>query len=606
MINYVHFADFYRNSIDKQYTISYSGHTLTNADLYLPDGISLEENICTEEQLKFGYCESSKLTLKISSKNVSGSLVDEELDVSMVVRHDTANPLHIGKYKVVSDTPDRLGYYRTVVAYDSLYGALNADFTAWYNALTFPMTLKQFRDSFFTQAGITQETVTLINDGMAVTKTISPTQITGSNILTAICEVNACFGHIGRDGKFKYIVLEQITEALYPAEDLYPSETLYPSDESGTVIGSSVVVSGEYESATADFITELTIRDADGTVGVTVGSGVNKYLIQNNFLLYNKSAADLTTIATNIFNKIKITSYRPANLEVVGNPCLEVGDIFVARCNGFIVRSYVLSRTLTGTQSLRDRYISRGKQIRVSTANTIQSQIQRLGGRQHEMIIDIDTFRSAIYDEHGNSKIDQNAQAITLEVNRAEGAESGLSSRISQNATKIEAKVSKTSPTGQTSFSWAITDSQMEWQANGDRIMLLSSGGLEIKGKVTATGGAIGNFGIYNGRLRANNIDIMYTLGSTLIYGNEQYGKTDIQGTEVSLTTQFLQFKLESGFAFTGGNVTMSNDLDVSGDLSVTGVLEPGSLKDDDGVSKTIHWEQRDHVLSTDYVLVGS
>ena len=57
----------------------------------------------------------------------------------------------------------------------------------------------------------------------------------------------------------------------------------------------------------------------------------------------------------------------------------------------------------------------------------------------------------------------------------------------------IEARVSKQSPTGQTSFSWLLDDTSHTWYANGRQVMRVSSSGLEVTGKVTATSGYIGN-----------------------------------------------------------------------------------------------------------------
>lgn len=57
----------------------------------------------------------------------------------------------------------------------------------------------------------------------------------------------------------------------------------------------------------------------------------------------------------------------------------------------------------------------------------------------------------------------------------------------------IEARVSKKSPTGQTSFSWLLDDTSHTWYANGRQVMRVSASGLEVTGKVTATSGYIGN-----------------------------------------------------------------------------------------------------------------
>lgn len=57
----------------------------------------------------------------------------------------------------------------------------------------------------------------------------------------------------------------------------------------------------------------------------------------------------------------------------------------------------------------------------------------------------------------------------------------------------IEARVSKTSPAGQTSFSWSLTDSAHVWYANSSEVMRVNSSGLKVKGRIEATSGYIGN-----------------------------------------------------------------------------------------------------------------
>lgn len=73
-------------------------------------------------------------------------------------------------------------------------------------------------------------------------------------------------------------------------------------------------------------------------------------------------------------------------------------------------------------------------------------------------------------------------------------------------AGEIEAKVSKTSPQGQTSFRWSLTDTAHRWYANNsnDPVMEVNATGLIVRGEVNASSGVIGGFtigvsAIYNG-----------------------------------------------------------------------------------------------------------
>lgn len=83
-------------------------------------------------------------------------------------------------------------------------------------------------------------------------------------------------------------------------------------------------------------------------------------------------------------------------------------------------------------------------------------------------------------------------QAISAEVSARQSADSALSGRIDVNASAITAKVSKNSPSGQTSFGWALSDSEWRVFNQSGNILRATSAGLEVKGKIQADEGYIG------------------------------------------------------------------------------------------------------------------
>ena len=72
------------------------------------------------------------------------------------VNGHTDTPFIFGKYRVVSDKPTDDKRYRNVTAYDAIYDIGESEVSSWYNGLKFPLTLKQFRDSFFSYFGVEQ------------------------------------------------------------------------------------------------------------------------------------------------------------------------------------------------------------------------------------------------------------------------------------------------------------------------------------------------------------------------------------------------------------------------------------------------------------------
>lgn len=470
MVNYQYAELFKKDSIDKQLTIETDDKTtkITNVELH-QEQFELTESICSESELTIGSCEAA--VLKFTVSNIFLPMKGKMITVKTVIDNNTANPLQIGRYKVYSDTPTADRTKRDIVAYDSLYDVINADVAEWYNTLLLDKdsvtTMKAFRDSFFGYFGIEQADAQLVNDDIKVEKTVEPEELSGATVLNCICEINGCFGHIGRDGKFHYIYLEQEIQGLYPRNDLYPADDLYPREPKSTRISKSLYISAQYEDFLVKTIDKLQIRKEEDDIGVIVGSGTNAYVIQDNFLVYGKGSEELTGIANNIYRKIRGIIYRPFSADCKGNPCIEVGDAVRLPTRYEIIESYVLKRTLKGIQALRDEYEATGEEYRSTQVNSVHKSIIQLKGKTNVLTRTIEETNSKITDvESGlsseikqtatdiraevkntaddlSSSIQQNAESIATEVKRANEAEGNLSTKITQTAESITSEVSK-------------------------------------------------------------------------------------------------------------------------------------------------------------------
>uniref|UniRef100_UPI004027A5DC tail fiber domain-containing protein n=1 Tax=Lachnospira sp. TaxID=2049031 RepID=UPI004027A5DC len=444
MVNYQYAELFKKDSIDKQLTIETDDKTtkITNVELH-QEQFELTESICSESELTIGSCEAA--VLKFTVSNIFLPMKDKMITVKTVIDNNTANPFQIGRYKVYSDTPTADRTKRDIVAYDALYDVINADVAEWYNTLLpdkdSVTTMKAFRDSFFGYFGIEQADAQLVNDDMKVEKTVEPEELSGATVLNCICEINGCFGHIGRDSKFHYIYLEQEIQGLYPRNNLYPADDLYPREPKSTRISKSLYISAQYEDFLVKTIDKLQIRKEEDDIGVIVGSGTNAYVIQDNFLVYGKGSEELTGIANNIYGKIRGIIYRPFSADCKGNPCIEVGDAVRLPTKYEIIESYVLKRTLKGIQALRDEYEATGEEYRSTHVNSVHKSIIQLKGKTNVLTRTIEETNSKITDvESGlSSEIKQTATDIRTEV---KNTADGLSSSIEQTANSIRSEVS--------------------------------------------------------------------------------------------------------------------------------------------------------------------
>jgi hypothetical protein len=444
VVNYQYAELFKKDSIDKQLTIETDDKTtkITNVELH-QEQFELTESICSESELTIGSCEAA--VLKFTVSNIFLPMKDKMITVKTVIDNNTANPFQIGRYKVYSDTPTADRTKRDIVAYDALYDVINADVAEWYNTLLpdkdSVTTMKAFRDSFFGYFGIEQADAQLVNDDMKVEKTVEPEELSGATVLNCICEINGCFGHIGRDGRFHYIYLEQEIQGLYPRNNLYPADDLYPREPKSTRISKSLYISAQYEDFLVKTINKLQIRKEEDDIGVIVGSGTNAYVIQDNFLVYGKGSEELTGIANNIYGKIRGIIYRPFSADCKGNPCIEVGDAVRLPTRYEIIESYVLKRTLKGIQALRDNYEATGEEYRSTQVNSVHKSIIQLKGKTNVLTRTIEETNSKITDvESGlSSEIKQTATDIRAEV---KNTADGLSSSIEQTANSIRSEVS--------------------------------------------------------------------------------------------------------------------------------------------------------------------
>lgn len=443
MINSSLKEKYWDSSTDKQMVISVVGTNQKIDNSMLEIGtFALEESLCSESELKFGACEAN--CVKFTARNTAGNIIGKTISIEETIDGDSENPMPYGVFKVASDVPTADRTKRQITAYDAMYDIINTDVKSWYAGLSFPMTLKQFRDSFFAHLGIAQVETSLVNDSMTVNKTIVATQtddssavteesaISGKTVVTAICEINGCFGNINREGKFEYVFLKAITSALYPAEDLFPSDNLFPSD-ANTESMTGHYIAFDYEDFQSKEITQLEIKTSEDNAGAIVGTAGNNYSITGNFLVSDKTGAELEQIANNLLPIMAQAAYTPIkSCTCVGNPCLTLGEPIRFNTTREIVETYLLQRTLTGVQSKRDSISAQGTQTHSAKVNSIRDTIESVQRRTGKLERNADHLQSTYEDleEQTNTKFEQTAKSISAEVNRAQKAEGQLDASL--------------------------------------------------------------------------------------------------------------------------------------------------------------------------------
>ena len=139
--------NLYRNGSHVQMVINVPNKniTLTNSDL-VADSAELTESIESGNSLSFMGCIATKF--KFSCADVIEDIRGEYIEVSITPDSGDALPLFKG-YIDSQDNQTHEDLLTTFTAYDVMTKVNSANVSSWYNSLSFPMTIKNFRDSFW-------------------------------------------------------------------------------------------------------------------------------------------------------------------------------------------------------------------------------------------------------------------------------------------------------------------------------------------------------------------------------------------------------------------------------------------------------------------------
>lgn len=374
MVNYDDEPLFHVDSVDKQILMvsDEGGHIKITNDDIIGESFELTESLCSEENLRLNSVESSQIKFRV--KNTFPNLYRVWFTVTITM-DGAEEPFLLGKYKVWKDKVSSDRDTREITAYDGLYKILTNTYKKWYNEFwssRSTATMKQFRDAYFTRLQvshpwISQQSVTLVNDGVILKKSTKIKKISGKDILGTICELNGVCGRIGRDNKFHYIEINK------PA-------TVYTIDNSLNIVDDYE----DYNTTTIDRV-EILSQNGDvlGASGEEQDEAENTYTIENGFLLKGLGNDDdarikAVSMAQGILTKINNAGYIPFEGEFKGNPCYEVGDRIRFTAHGNNVDTLILNRTMRGVQSLHDVYSATGDDTYPDNTNTYSSKTKEI------------------------------------------------------------------------------------------------------------------------------------------------------------------------------------------------------------------------------------
>ena len=535
--------------------------TIKGSDV-LSEQMTLHESICEEEQLKFGGCNASSFELTVF--NLNSGIKGYEIE-PVLITNKTEIPLGVFYVETIEKYAGK--DYKKLTAYDKMR-YFDVDVKDWYDNITFPISVKNFRYSLCEYVGVEQNEVTLIADNIMLTKELdSSNGINGLSLMKQICEISGVFGRMDRYGKFDYLSLE--SSMLLPADDLYPANDLYPSAGSGSSENSfNIPTSLMYEHPLVeDFFTSnidgVIIVDSDGAQVLTEYNQ-NPYYVQDNFVIMGQTHETIMSLANALLSKMSSISYRPINSsKIKGQPHVECGDFISGEVNGYGFEAYVFQRDLTGIKALRDAYVCKGKEMLENDMNGVTAQLQRLNKTTEKV----------------KTSVQVTEKGLESEVKRATDAEGELSTRIEQTEQQIVLRVdSETGKIVQVSLI-GDTGSGTEFKVDADNINLSASDVINL-----LSGGTI--------NLTGKNIAITSDNFSVTKEGKMTCQEADIKG-KVTLPDALYMVGARGTFPIIQGNSGLESYALIFRDLKNTQFMKVESYPQGEDLDITIYLDTR-------------
>lgn len=338
----------------------------------ISESISIRESICSSKNLKFGQMEESYISFVIANDNIP-LLADEMIDIYIYFDQDSDTIFQVGQYIVDKDqyTVDRR--QRTIQAFDAIKTLKDWDITEWYNSYfgdgqrhMIGLVLvslfnwirdeqDEYKDSPKLPIYLNPDYV-LCNGLFAIGRTIESDTITFGFFMNGLLEINGCFGHIGRDGRFNCLTLSS-----------------YDQNPVRTVTDAFRLSPASYEDINTWGIGQIDVYDRNNikkfSVQNTAKKHPNIYVMADPFVLADRDAGDqdVITALKKMHEVIIHLNYTPNQTECTGDLSVEVGDRYnvqFTRRSEYDTknwyRSYVLERTFSGIQSFKDTYTAKG------------------------------------------------------------------------------------------------------------------------------------------------------------------------------------------------------------------------------------------------------
>lgn len=327
----------------------------------LADGTALQSNIVGVD-----WTTSSNSDSDIAPGSVCASAVEIEFWVNSDSALSVTQGTVLTYYKVYKDDNDigietKIGVFTCdkpektgsnkykVTAYDNVT-LLDVDVSEWLNALTFPITIKEFAAALAAKCELELANEPRLNKDYQVQK-FTGSGVKARDLMKMVCSASGCFCIADADGKLSFnwykknsnvAIMPNKSKGNIPSYYLFDvvskrlfdnvPRALITADGEKTPDGIPYFINAlTFSDFTVQKIDKVQVRQSDDDVGVIYPAdeqGTNALIIQGNQLLSTTSDAALRPYVKNLYDGLNNITYVPcSNIQTPETLEIKVGDI---------------------------------------------------------------------------------------------------------------------------------------------------------------------------------------------------------------------------------------------------------------------------------------
>ena len=497
----------------------------------LADGTVLQSNI-----IGVDWTTSSNSDSDITPGSVCASAVEIEFwvssDSALIVTQGTV----LTYYKVdtefeietklgvfTCDKPEKTGANKyKVTAYDNVT-LLDVDVSDWLNALTFPITIKDFAASLANKCKLELANEPRLNKDYQIQK-FTGSGVKARDLMKMVCSASGCFCNADADGKLLfdwYKKNKNVSISISESADgrryfylLDTSERNLDDNVERALITSKASEESTYEipyfanqltfsDFTVKAIDKVQVKQSNDDVGVIYpadAQGTNALVIQGNQLLSATSDEALRPYVKNLYDSLNNITYVPcSNIQTPETLDIKVGDIVTVSDGKRQFETWITSVKHSGN---RCTFESVGNANR-NTTTVVNDTKYNARQKMAEIKTSIDRISTKLSEysttEEMNSAITQSADSITLEVSKTYATKNSLDGYTKTNEVRSKFAMDSSSVTIDTG---RLTFNSNTIVINSTNFKLDAAGNVTAKGSFESGNEQSGGYAcIKNGRL---------------------------------------------------------------------------------------------------------